>query len=226
MTRTLTITRENLTVGCAVKMGVELDGFLIAKMRNGETESFQIDESSHNLKIVPLSLFDTPTHNMVSPTALIMAGRDDCNVTLSVSLGLVRHRINVTCNYATAQVSETDFIEAVTRFMVDVFNGSAILERLNDPDNRRNDLEIVCKKDGVHIRWQAKEITMGKNWSTGCNEEIIPYEAACVTMPKERLTDELLTQLTDYIKLDIARETPFARNQYGCFCLPKKHSLY
>lgn len=228
MNRTLTITRKKNFQGGAGKWMVKLDGFQVAKLNNGESQSVQIDEHPHQMEIVMLSAFGKPTLGIDPGTALIMAGGANCNVTLSLGLGLVKNHINVECSYDYHSMTEADFIDAVTRLMVNVFNGDAILERLNDPNNRRKDLRAVCCKDGVHIRWDVEEATVGKNWSTGYDEEIIPYEAAGVTMPKEQLTKELLARLENSVKNAILGQTRFVKNEYGCFTLGanKKSSLY
>lgn len=227
MNRTLTITRKKSFQGGLAKWMVQLDGYEVARLNNGETQSIQIDEHPHQMEIVMLSTFGKPTLNINPGTALIMAGDANCNVTLSLGLGLVKNHINVECSYNAPAINESAFIEAVTRFMVNIFNGDAILERLNDPDNRRNDLEILCAKDGVHIRWAAEKAIVGKNWSTGYDEEIVPYEAAGVTMPTEMLANELLKQLEVSVKQGILTQTRFVKNEYGCFVLGnKKSSLY
>lgn len=227
MTRNLTITRKKGIAGGIAKWGALLDGVMIAKLDNGQTQSFRIDEQPHHLEIIMLSVFGKPTLGIDPATAMIMAGTDDCVVTLSLAVGLTKNKIMVDCTYKGSVVSESDFVEAVTAFIVNVFNGDAILKRLNDPNNRRNDLGIDSRKDGVHIWWEAKEITMGKNWSTGRDAEIIPYEAAGVTMPKENLTEDLLNRLDASIKNGILTKTRFVKNEYGCFALGnKKSSLY
>lgn len=228
MNRTLTITRKKNFIGCALKWMVKLDGFEVARINNGESQSIQIDEHPHQMEIVMLSVFGKPTLGVDPGTALIMSGGANCNVTLSLGLGLVKDHINVECSYDIPTITGADFIDAVTRLMVNIFNGDAILERLNDPNNRRNDLRVICRKDGVHIQWDVDEVTVGKNWSTGYDEEIIPYEAAGVTMPKEQLTGERLTRLEDSVKNAILTQTRFVKDEYGCFVLGtnKKSSLY
>lgn len=228
MARTLTITRKKNFQGSAGKWMVKLDGYEVARINNGETQSIQIDKHPHQIEIIILSAFGKPTLGIDPGTALIMAGGANCNVMLSLGIGFVKNHINVECSYDCHSITEVDFIDAVTQFMVNVFNRDAILERLNDPNNRRNDLRIACRKDGVHIQWDVSETTMGKNWSTGYDEEAIPYEAAGVTMPEERLTKELLTRLESSVKNAILEQTRFVKNEYGCFALGtnKKSSLY
>lgn len=229
MTRNLTITRKKGIAGAITKWGVLLDGAMIGKLDNGQTQSFRIDERSHNLEVVLLSPFGKPTLTYEPASALVMAGTDDCNVALSLALGLIKYKIRADCTYDSDRPvpSESDFVDAVTAFIANVFNKDAILERLNDPNNRRNDLGISCDKDGVHIWWEVKETTLGKNWSTGRDEELIPYEAAGVTMPKENLTGDLLNRLEASIKNGILTKTRFVKNEYGCFALGnKKSSLY
>lgn len=227
MTRNLTMTRKKGIVGGIAKWGVLLDGAMIGKLDNGQTQSFRIDERSHNLEVVMLSPFGKPTLSIEPASTLVMAGTDDCNVTLTLVPGLIKNKIRANCTYEGSVLSESDFVDAVTAFITNVFNGDAILQRLNDPNNRRKDLGISCRKDGVHIWWDVKETTMGKNWSTGRDEELIPYEAAGVTMPKENLTDDLLNRLEASIKNDILTKTRFVKNEYGCFALGnKKSSLY
>lgn len=228
MNRTLTVTRKKDFISGPWKWMVKLDGFEVARINNGESQSIQIDEHPHQMEIVALSAFGIPTLGVVPGTALIMSGGANCNVTLSLGLGLVKDHINVECSYDIPTITGADFIDAVTRLMVNIFNGDAILERLNDPNNRRNDLRVICRKDGVHIQWDVDEVTVGKNWSTGYDEEIIPYEAADVTMPKEQLTGERLTRLEDSVKNAILTQTRFVKDEYGCFVLGtnKKSSLY
>lgn len=228
MNRTLTVTRKKDFISGPWKWMVKLDGFEVARINNGESLSIQIDEHPHQMEIVALSAFGIPTLGVDPGTALIMSGGANCNVTLSLGLGLVKNHINVECSYDIPTITGADFIDAVTRLMVNIFNGDAILERLNDPNNRRNDLRVICRKDGVHIQWDVDEVTVGKNWSTGYDEEIIPYEAADVTMPKEQLTGERLTRLEDSVKNAILTQTRFVKDEYGCFVLGtnKKSSLY
>lgn len=215
MTRTLTITRKKNFQGGGGQWLVRLDGYEVARINNGATQSIQMTEQPHQMEVVMLSAFGKPTHGIDPVTALIMAGATNCNVTLSLGVGLVRNHINVDCSY-DSHTSEAGFIEEVTRFLVNIFNQDAILERLNDPNNRRKDLNVRCQKDGVHIQWQEVEPT---HWSLGYNEDIVPYEAAGVTMPKEQLTQELLTRLEHSIKDTILSQTRFVKNEYGCFAL-------
>lgn len=227
MIRKLTVTRKNSLKGGVGKWAVKLDGFVIAKLDNGQTQSFQIDERSHNMEIVMLSVFGTPTHGIDPATALIMAGTDDCTATVSLAVGLVKNKIKVECQYDAAPLSEADFIDSVTEFMVRIFGGDAILERIEDPNNRNKDLRVVCLEDGVHIRWDVNEVTMGKNWSTGYEEEIVPYEVTGVHMPKDQLTSDLLTRLEDSVKNAILARTRFTKNKSGAFVLGnQKSSLY
>lgn len=226
MSRTLTITRKKHLYGAICKWAVMLDERMVAEIGNGETKQIQMDDNAHQLKVIALDPFKKAVHNMDPVTALVVSGHANCNAT--VFIGLVGNKLKIDCSYEDLGFSESDFIDAVTQFMVNIFNGDAILERLNDPDNRRNDLAVHCQKDGVHIQWQANEIKIGKNWSTGYNEEIVPYEAAGVSMPKEQLTNELLNTLEDSVKAAILSKTRFDENNYGCFALNvhKKSSLY
>ena len=227
MARKLTVTRKNSIKGGLGKWGVKLDGFLVGKLENGEAQSFPIDERSHNLEVVMLSVLGKPTLGIDPATVLIMAGTDDCTVSVSLAVGLVKNKIKTECQYDAALVSESDFIHSITEFMVRIFSGDAILERLEDPNNRRKDLRVVCSGDGIHIRWDVKEATVGKNWSTGYDEEIIPYEAAGVHMNKDQLTSDLLKRTEDSVKSAILTRTRFEKNQYGAFALGnKKSSLY
>lgn len=227
MVRTLNITRVQSFVGGGVKMGIKLDGAIIDKIGNGQSLSFHIDDRSHNLEVIALSLIGKPTLGVDPATAFIMAGSDDCTVTVSVVMGLIKNKIKAECQYHTAPVSEANFIHSVTEFMVNVFNGNAILERLEDPNNRRHDLSVSCHKDGVHIRWQLNETKNMDEWSKGYAEEIIPYEAAGVTMPKDQLTGDVLSRVEDSVKGAIVNRTRFVKNEYGAF-VPgnKKSSLY
>lgn len=117
-------------------------------------------------------------------------------------------------SYAIANASEEDSIRAVTSFMVNVFNGEAIMHRLNDPNNRRKDLGVVCLSDGIHIRWHEEKPS---NWTLGYGEEVIPYAAAKTNYPKSQLTSELLSRLERSVHSGIVNYTQFEKNQYGCF---------
>ena len=224
MNRKLTITRVKSFQGMLGKWLVKIDGQGAANLNNGETLTLQIDERSHQLEIYPFNAFGGRAPFDTAP-ALIMAGRNACHVNVSALAGLARAKIVLECSYEDAALSEADFVECVARCMVNIFNGSAILERLDDPNNRRKDLQIVCAKDGVHIRWSEVEPT---HWSLGYGEEVVPYEAAEVTMPKEKLTQPLLDELQNEIIAAILRETRFEKNKYGCLALNenKKSRLY
>lgn len=78
---------------------VKLDGFEVARINNGESQSIQIDEHPHQMEIVMLSAFGKPTLGIDPGTALIMSGGANCNVTLSLRPGLVKNHINVECSY-------------------------------------------------------------------------------------------------------------------------------
>lgn len=222
--RTLTITRKKNFVGCAVQWGVKLDGRPICKIGDGETQSLPINEQAHSLEIMSLSLFGSPNKSMDPAKCMILSGMDNCNVTGSISIGIIKPKIVLDCVYDGAPISVDDFVDSVTRLMISIFNGDAILERLNDSNNRRKDLRVVCEKDGVHIRWEEVEAT---HWSLGYGEEIVPYEAANVLIPKEQMTRELLTRLEGSIENAILAQTRFVKNEYGCFVLgTKKSSLY
>jgi len=217
MTRTLTITRKENFQGKITKWRILLDGRAITMIGNGETQSFQIDERAHELEVVPLNALGKPVHGMDSRKTLIMSGTNNCKATVSIGLGMLNNHIKTECTYEGPVLSEEVFIHAVTVLITNIFNGNAILDLLNDPNNRRNDLRVCCLKDGVHIQWYVKESTFGKNWSTGYDEEIVPYEAANVTMPKENLTPDLLKSLDTSVKNGILSGTGFIMNKYGGF---------
>ena len=224
MTRNLKITRTASRVGSNLKWGIKLDGKIVGQIKNGESFVTQIDEQPHTLEIIQLSLFGTPTIGVESGVCVIMAGNQDCFAVTRISVELFKNKIHLECTYNGTVPPVSDFVDAVAKFVVNVFKGDAIIERLNDSNNRRKDLEIFCGKDGVHIRWQEVKPT---HLSLGYGEEIVPYEAAGVTLPKEQLTQEILTQLENAVKNAILTQTRFVKNEYGCFVLGnKKSSLY
>ena len=100
MNRTLTITRKKNLQASLGKLAVKLDGQVVAKIDNGETQSFPIDERSHEMELVMLSAFGAPAKGLDPANASITAGKNDCTVTVSLSMGLIKSRIQVECTYA------------------------------------------------------------------------------------------------------------------------------
>lgn len=97
MARTLTITRTRNFQGAACKWDVELDGYVIGDIRNGETRTFSIDERAHNLRIVALNAWGG--NGGIDPgSAWIMEGNANYNVTLAVGMGLLKSHVEVTCS--------------------------------------------------------------------------------------------------------------------------------
>lgn len=102
MARTLTITRTRNFPGAACKWDVELDGYVIGNLSNGETRTFSIDERAHNLRIVALDIlghYAGGTCGTDPGSAWIMDGNANCNATITLGMGLLKSYIRVKCSY-------------------------------------------------------------------------------------------------------------------------------
>ena len=224
--RTLKITQSTSGIGkVGARFLYKLDGVAIGvTKKNGESISRPIDDRAYSLEAVQVSLLGTPAIGSSPATLMIVSGGMDCVATASLRLGLVKTTVHLEASYDLPPVSEDAFVNAVTALMVTIFSGDAILERLNDPNNRRNDLEVFCAENGVHILWQENQPS---EWSKGYGEEIIPYAASHTDFPKERLTPDVLDRLNRAARSGILSRTRFVQNQYGCFMLgTKKPNLY
>lgn len=224
--RTLKITQSTLGIGkVGTRFLYKLDGVAIGMTKmHGESISRPIDDRAYSLEAVRVSLLGTPTIGSSPATLMIVSGGMDCTVTTTWRLGLVKGTVHLEASYDLPPVSEDAFVDAVTELMVRIFSSDAILERLNDSNNRRSDLEVFCSENGVHIRWQENQPS---EWSKGYGEEIIPYAASHTGFPKERLNADVLDRLNRAVCSGILSRTRFVKNQYGCFILgTKKSSLY
>ena len=214
MARQLTIKRERSLIGGHLKWAIVLNGVSVAAITGGQTQTITISEQAQQLEIIQLSMLGKPTINCDRGTALIMAGAADCTVTASVQTGIFKDVIRLKCAYDRTEIPEEAFVEAVTRLIVGMFQGEAALRWVNDPNNRRRDLRVACRRDGVHICWEMKN--PGRN-IMGMEDNLVPYETAGVSLAQERLEDNLLRRLECSIREGVLSNTRFVVNEYGCF---------
>ncbi len=68
------------------------------------------------------------------------------------------------------------FRDKLTEFVLNIFRGQGIRDRINDPNNSDHVVRLSVDSTGIKLSWNVKKTRGLKQWATGEEEEIITYE--------------------------------------------------
>ena len=79
------------------------------------------------------------------------------------------------------------FRDQLVEFIVQMFQGQGIRDRINDPNNRNHNVQLQISFDGIRLSWDLGKTRGLKQWLTGKQEEFISYENIGLrVLPEER----------------------------------------
>ena len=123
---------------------------------------------------------------------------------------------------------QDNFRDGLTMFVLKIFRGQGIRDRMADPNNLHHNVSIDVGQDGIRLSWRLAQTRGIKQWATGTDEEKISYYQAGLTpLPKEKQPggywDYIQMRIEDAIEAD--KEADMERYMSG-FRARTKHNLY
>ena len=163
-----------------------------------------MSDSSHTLKHAPLGI-----------KSVIPEGRKDYEAYYfnhSLSIGSARD----------------PFRDELTNFVIDMFRGQGIKERVSDPNNKYNSIQIKVSQEGIRFSWYLSRTRGIRQWMTGDEEEKIAYYQIGLTpLPREKQPDGYWEYIQLWIENAIeSNEDVNMERSIGGFAIRKSHKLY
>ncbi len=184
---------------------IYVDGVNVGELKAGASLLIHLDANQHQLKA-----------STTGTACMIPAGTD-----------------SYMADYFNAHfaigLAEDPFRDALTAFVLNVFRGEGIAERILDPNNRHHHICLELNEKEIRLYWQVIQTKGVKQWSTGCDEEVISYSQAGLVPPLQSRQLNgywvlMYRLVADAIEKD--RVADMARDEFGGFTIRRKHSLY
>ncbi len=244
MGRTIRITRPKKMAGRFVTYQITIDNIIMAQIENDSTISLTIDSSPHVIGLV--------VPDWSSPGIQIPEGREGYAFSISFVTDFSRLRswglttsvtvggpcLTLTEVLPAEELSENtesvmdqyaDFIafrESLVKFMIKVFNGQGIMDRIQLENNSHHNIYIVVHDDCISVEYEPIHTRDVIQWATGRIAEKIYYSEMGLELPAElppRWSETLLREITQGI---ISSNLELSCDEFGGICRTKLHRLY
>lgn len=183
-----------------------LDGVDQGVLKTGQTMTLGLDEGPHVLR-----------NSILGPKCDLPAGTD--------SYTAVFHE-----NQFKVGIKNDPFKDQLALFMLNMFRGQGIRDRILDLNNRKNDISLhFDPKKGIRLAWSPLETKGFQQWSTGEVWEFISFaEAGLTPPPPARLPTGYWGKLADDIceAIDLDKGSDVTLCGFHRFTIPSHHKLY
>lgn len=125
-------------------------------------------------------------------------------------------------------LEDDPFLDDLVVFILKMFRGKAIRERMLDPNNRHHNVCLDIGPNGIKLYWQVEKTKGLMQWLTGDQEEKISYQQAGLRpLPEDRRPggywEFVNTVVTDAIVMD---DKVDMERYMGGFTFRSKHKLF
>lgn len=203
--RLLTLTRGNHFIGCAIALGIVIDGLECAEIASGQQVRLSISTNAHEIFVRQRGPFNSPIKKFSIP-----AGTDD----LLCEIKPIPFKGGWDLILRKNGMDAAAFSRQAEKVLEDLFNNGEMQRYLLNPNNRRRDLTVAFEPSGLIIRFEAAKSQGFGQWSTGQERICLPYMQFGLAAP-ENASADFYRQLTQRAVQNVLRQGVWKVNQYG-----------
>lgn len=239
MNRIIRINRPDRLKARLATFDILVDNIILGKIKNNSSLEISIDEGSHYLGIA-MGVYHYPAVK-ISPgiegaifSIEIKAKfpnnfREPILFPMLEKTGIIpaKELLNTQSIITNEKFKEfISFKNKVVDFMIKVFNGQGIIDRIQLTNNRNHNIYVVIHKDGISLEYEAENTKGITQWATGRVTEKIYYKQMGVELPSllpEHWSESLFNEIRAGI---LSNNTEFTFDSMGGFCKNALHPLF
>ena len=121
------------------------------------------------------------------------------------------------------------FRDKIIEFIIQIFQGQGIKDRINNPNNRNHNIYLKVCYDGIYLSWDVAKTHGLKQWATGQEEEFISYQSAGLQiLPAEKMPSGYWEFVQNCAEETILKDEKanMMKDHLGGFTYNTKHNLF
>lgn len=231
MDRIVKVIREKKFVASLAAYQVSIDNKIVGWLENDSAISISVDEFPHVLGVALRDIRKTEAN--------IPAGTDGYIFSMSLETLQGIPHLQLTGKIPTAEMANltaevtfdefkdyTAFKDNLVAFMIKIFNGQGIQDRLQSENNSNHNIYIVIQPNGISLEYTPVRTQGLLQWATGRISEKIYYKEIGLELPSKLPEHWSKMLLREIIQGILSSNSDFIYDSLGGIRKTKMHPLY